>query len=65
MILADRKTGVIVTGATGRQGLFHIRLMNEHAPGGVSALLRASPGKGARRVVGVPVYDSIVRFQGA
>ena len=31
MILADPTTGVIVAGATGRQGLFHIRLMNEYA----------------------------------
>jgi succinyl-CoA synthetase alpha subunit len=31
MIYADRDTGVIVTGATGNQGAFHIAMMNEYA----------------------------------
>ena len=61
MILADRKTGVIVAGATGRQGLFHIRLMNEYARevGGVGVVAGVTPGKGGQEAAGVPVYDSI------
>ncbi len=61
MILADRTTGVIVAGATGRQGLFHIRLMNEYAAevGGVGVVAGVTPGKGGQEAAGVPVYDSI------
>jgi len=33
MIYADRRAGIIVAGATGRQGAFHIALMNEYAAG--------------------------------
>ncbi|MGD9936075.1 MAG: succinate--CoA ligase subunit alpha [Methanoregulaceae archaeon] len=61
MILAGKKTGVIVAGATGRQGLFHIRLMNEyaHEVGGVGVVAGVTPGKGGQEAAGVPVYDSI------
>jgi len=31
MIFADRNCGVIVAGATGKQGAFHIALMNQYA----------------------------------
>ena len=31
MIYGDRNSGVIVTGATGKQGAFHIALMNDYA----------------------------------
>ena len=31
MIYADKNTGVLVQGATGSQGRFHINLMNEYA----------------------------------
>ena len=31
MIYADKNTGVLVQGATGSQGKFHINLMNEYA----------------------------------
>ncbi|MCQ8894231.1 MAG: succinate--CoA ligase subunit alpha [Methanolinea sp.] len=61
MIYADRDTGVIVTGATGKQGLFHITLMNEYARtvGGRGVVAGVTPGKAGQEVGGVPVYNSI------
>ncbi|NLX49416.1 MAG: succinate--CoA ligase subunit alpha [Methanospirillum sp.] len=61
MILADRKSGVIVAGATGRQGLFHIGLMNDYARevGGTGVVAGVTPGKGGQEAAGVPVYNSI------
>jgi succinyl-CoA synthetase alpha subunit len=61
MIYADRTTGVIVTGATGNQGAFHIPLMNAYARqlGGKGIVAGVTPGKGGQEVQGVPVYNSI------
>ncbi len=61
MIYGDRHTGIIVTGATGKQGAFHIALINEYARqvGGRGVVAGVSPGKGGQEVVGVPVYNSI------
>ena len=61
MIYGDKKTGVIVTGATGKQGAFHIALMNEYARsvGGRGVVAGVTPGKGGQEVAGVPVYNSI------
>jgi succinyl-CoA synthetase alpha subunit len=61
MIYGDKKTGIIVTGATGKQGAFHIALMNEHARsvGGRGVVAGVTPGKGGQEVAGVPVYNSI------
>jgi succinyl-CoA synthetase alpha subunit len=61
MIYGDRKTGVIVTGATGKQGAFHIPLMNEYARsvGARGVVAGVTPGKGGQEVAGVPVYNSI------
>jgi succinyl-CoA synthetase alpha subunit len=61
MIYADRTTGVIVTGATGNQGKFHIPLMNAYARqvGGKGIVAGVTPGKGGQEVAGVPVYNSI------
>ncbi len=61
MIYADKKSGVIVTGATGKQGLFHITLMNQYARevGGKGVVAGVTPGKGGQEVAGVPVYNSI------
>ncbi|OPX71815.1 MAG: Succinyl-CoA ligase (ADP-forming) subunit alpha [Methanoregulaceae archaeon PtaB.Bin152] len=61
MIYGDRSTGVIVTGATGKQGAFHIALMNEYARkvGGVGVVAGVTPGKAGQEVAGVPVYNSI------
>jgi succinyl-CoA synthetase alpha subunit len=61
MIYGDRKTGVIVQGATGQQGAFHLKLMNEYAKevGGTGVVAGVTPGKGGQEVHGIPVYDSV------
>ncbi|PWR75788.1 succinate--CoA ligase subunit alpha [Methanospirillum stamsii] len=63
MIYADKKTGVIVCGATGNQGSFHIDRMNQYARsvGGRGVVAGVTPGKGGQEVHGVPVYDSILQ----
>ncbi|HUU76107.1 MAG TPA: succinate--CoA ligase subunit alpha [Methanoregulaceae archaeon] len=61
MIYADRRTGIIVQGATGKQGAFHIALMNEYSRqvGGVGVVAGVTPGKAGQEVNGVPVYNSV------
>ncbi|MBN1166737.1 MAG: succinate--CoA ligase subunit alpha [Methanospirillaceae archaeon] len=61
MIYADKTTGVIVQGATGRQGSFHIQLMNQYAGsvGGTGVVAGVTPGKGGSLVHGIPVYSSV------
>ncbi len=61
MIYADRSTGVLVQGATGNQGKFHIDRMNQYARfiGGKGIVAGVTPGKGGQDVHGVPVYDSV------
>jgi len=48
--------GVIVQGATGRQGRLHTKLMLDY---GTRVVAGVTPGKGGERVHGVPVYDSV------
>jgi succinyl-CoA synthetase alpha subunit len=61
MIFGDKRAGIIVQGATGSQGAFHLALMNEYARevGGRGVLAGVTPGKGGAEVHGVPVYDSV------
>lgn len=61
MIYADKNTGVLVQGATGSQGRFHINLMNEYARtvGGKGVIAGMTPGKGGQEVFGVPVYNTV------
>ncbi len=61
MIYADKTTGVIVQGATGRQGSFHIQLMNQYAKsvGGTGVVAGVTPGKGGSFVHDIPVYSSV------
>jgi succinyl-CoA synthetase alpha subunit len=61
MIYGDKHTGVIVQGATGKQGAFHIALMNEYARqvGGKGVVAGVTPGKAGQEIHGVPVYNSI------
>ena len=61
MIYGDKRTGILVQGATGRQGEFHIRLMNAYAQqvGGRGVVAGVTPGKGGQQVHGVPVYDTV------
>lgn len=61
MIYGDKSLGVIVQGATGKQGAFHINLMNEYARsvGGRGVVAGVTPGKGGQEIHGVPVYNSV------
>ena len=61
MIYADRSTGVIVQNATGKQGAFHISLMNEYARqvGGRGVVAGMAPGKGGQEIHGVPIYNTV------
>ena len=61
MIFAGKETGVIVQGATGNQGSFHISRMNQYAKkvGGRGVIAGVTPGKGGQEVHGVPVYNSV------
>ncbi len=62
MIYADKNTGILVQGATGSQGKFHINLMNEYAKeiGSAGVVAGMTPGKGGQEVCGVPVYNSVI-----
>lgn len=62
MIYADKNTGVIVCGATGNQGSFHINRMNQYARsvGAKGVVAGVTPGKGGQEVHGVPVYNTIL-----
>ena len=61
MIYGDKKTGILVQGATGKQGEFHIGLMNTYARevGGRGVVAGVTPGKGGQQVHGVPVYNTV------
>lgn len=61
MIYAGKETGILVQGATGSQGRFHLNLMNEYARkvGGCGVVAGMTPGKGGQEVCGVPVYDTV------
>jgi len=61
MIYGDRNTGLLVQGATGKQGEFHIGLMNAYAKqvGGRGVVAGVTPGKGGQQVHGVPVYNTV------
>jgi len=61
MIYGDKRTGILVQGATGRQGEFHIGLMNAYAQqtGGRGVVAGVTPGKGGQQVHGVPVYNTV------
>jgi succinyl-CoA synthetase alpha subunit len=61
VIYGDKKTGILVQGATGKQGEFHIGLMNAYAQqvGGRGVVAGVTPGKGGQKVHGVPVYNTV------
>lgn len=62
MIYADKNTGVLVQGATGSQGAFHINLMNSYAKEvcGLGVVAGTTPGKAGQTIHGVPVYNSVI-----
>ncbi len=55
-VLIDEKTRIIVQGATGRQGSFHMQSMLDY---GANVVAGVTPGKGGQDVNGVPVYDNV------
>ncbi|ACB40389.1 succinate--CoA ligase subunit alpha [Pyrobaculum neutrophilum] len=64
-VLVGPTTRVVVQGATGREGSFHLQRMMEY---GTKIVAGVTPGKGGASVHGVPVYDTVeeaVRRHGA
>lgn len=55
-ILIDKKTKVIVQGATGKQGSFHTKLMKEY---GTNITAGVTPKKGGQEVHGIPVFNTV------
>lgn len=55
-ILIDKSTRLIVQGITGRDGLFHTKMMREY---GTEIVGGTSPGKGGRNVDGIPVFNTM------
>jgi succinyl-CoA synthetase alpha subunit len=61
MIYADKDTRVVVLGATGNQGRFHLLRMQQYAKqmNSVGIVAGVTPGKGGQSVDDVPVYNSV------
>lgn len=55
-IFVDEKSKVIVQGATGHQGVFHIGEMKDF---GTKVVAGVTPGKGGQDVKGVPIFDNV------
>ena len=55
-ILVDEKTRVVIQGITGREGTFHAQQMLAY---GTAVAAGVTPGKGGRKVEGVPVFNTI------
>ena len=56
-IFVDEKNKVLVQGATGHQGVFHI---GEMLSFGTKVIAGVTPGKGGQDVHGIPVFDSVI-----
>ncbi|UCH23499.1 MAG: succinate--CoA ligase subunit alpha [Deltaproteobacteria bacterium] len=59
-ILIDKDTRVVIQGATGKQGRYHMSKIldyNVNVVGGVS------PGKGGQEILGVPIFDTVAEAQ--
>lgn len=56
-ILVDENTQVVVQGATGREAILRIQLMQMY---GTQVVAGVTPGKGGQVVEGVPVYDTVL-----
>ncbi len=56
-ILIDRETKVLIQGITGKEGMFHTRLMIEY---GTQVVAGVTPGKYGENVLGIPVYDTVI-----
>ena len=55
-IFVDEKNKVVVQGATGHQGVFHIKEMMNF---GTSVVAGVTPGKGGQDVHGVPIFNDV------
>ena len=55
-IFADEKNKVVVQGATGHQGVFHIGEMKNF---GTKVVAGVTPGKAGQEVCGVPIFNNI------
>ncbi len=55
-IIIDEGTRAIVQGATGKQGSFHTKLMQDY---GTRIVAGVTPGKGGTEVYGVPIYNTV------
>jgi len=56
-ILVDENTRVVVQGATGREAMLRIKLMQSY---GTQVVAEVTPGKGGQVVEGVPVYNTVL-----
>ena len=59
-ILVNKDTRVIIQGATGKQGRYHMSKMLEYD---VDIVAGVSPGKGKQEILGVPIFDSVLEAQ--
>jgi len=55
-IFVDKKSKVVVQGATGHQGVYHIGAMKEF---GTNIVAGVTPGKGGQKVHNVPVFNDV------
>ena len=55
-IFVDKKTKVVVQGATGHQGVFHIGEMKNF---GTNVVAGVTPGKAGQNVHSVPIFDTV------
>jgi len=56
-IIADKNCKVLVQGATGHQGVYHIGAMLEF---GTKVVAGVTPGKGGQKVHDVPIYNNVL-----
>lgn len=56
-ILVDENTRVVVQGATGREAVLRIKLMQSY---GTQVVAGVTPGKGGQVVEGVPVFNTVL-----
>lgn len=56
-ILIDGNTRVVVQGATGREAILRIKLMQAY---GTQVLAGVTPGKGGQTVEGLPIYNTVL-----
>ncbi len=55
-ILIDKDSRVLIQGATGKQGRYHMAKMLDY---GVKVVAGVSPGKGNQVVTGVPIFNTV------